>query len=109
MKEKTLPVGSVVKMKEYMALIVGVVIKETENNDLVKMYKIVPYPSGYNDGSSVRLIEASKVQAVFEGYQSEFAEPYLKYVSRIEAAVKEFGASAVKEGLKELQEEMEEI
>lgn len=108
MEEKTLPVGSVVKMKEHMALVVGVIMKETEKEDLIKMYKIVPYPSGYNDGSSVRLIEASKVQTVFEGYHSEFAEPYLKYVSRIETAVKQFGASAVKEGLKELQE-MEEV
>lgn len=108
MEEKTLPVGSVVKMKEYMALVVGVVMKETEKDDLVKMYKIVPYPSGYNDASSVRLIEASKVQPVFEGYHSELAEPYLEYVSHIETAVKKFGASVVKEGLKELQE-MEEV
>ena len=33
MEEKTLPVGSVVKMKEYMALVVGVVMKETEKDD----------------------------------------------------------------------------
>lgn len=105
MEEKTLPVGSIVKMKEYLALVVGAVINETEDGSLVKMYKIVPYPSGYNNGSSVRLIEASKVTEVFEGYHAEFAEPYLKFLSIVEDAVQKYGSAKVKEGLKQLQEE----
>ena len=85
MATKTYPIGSVVQVKDLKALIIGVRMME-EKKKLVKSYLIVPYPTGYSGWEHVRVIPASEVTMISEGYRSPAADPYLNYMDLLDLA-----------------------
>ena len=85
MAGKTYPIGSIIKIEDKMALVIGVRMIE-EDNKLAKSYLIVPYPTGFTGWEHVRVVAASECEPVSEGYRSAAAEPFLAYMDNMDIA-----------------------
>lgn len=100
MAGKTYPVGSVVKMNDWMGIVAGITTDETENR-LVKSYILVPYPIGFTGTEYLRLVPAEETELISEGYRSQAAEPYLTYMDLIDEASEKADAQTIKKYMEE--------
>lgn len=71
MKTTIYSLGTVVKIEDATALIVGYGFEE-KNDRLVPYYQIVPYPTGYR--GSIKQAGISDVKIIEEGYHSDIAK-----------------------------------
>lgn len=85
MENKTYSVGSIVRVGEIKACIVGITFDEQDSN-LIKSYMIVPYPTGYTGSESCRLVRAEEIELISEGYYSDMSNAFIHYIDQLELA-----------------------
>lgn len=82
MKTETLPIGSLVLINNVKAIIVGYFWGE-QGQHLVRQYAVLPYPQGYTDKSSLKIVSDNMIQVVNEGYKSEASKHLLRYLDNV--------------------------
>lgn len=82
MDEKTLPIGTIVYAGSKQALIVGYTFADPDDN-LTKYYIVVPYPAGYRNSNSFKMIRAEDVRVCSLGYVTAESKIISYYLDRV--------------------------
>ena len=98
MAEKTYPVGSIVKIGDAKAIIVGISFQET-GDKYCKFYQVIKYPVGYLNERSIRSFPAEQVELVSAGYRGSHTDSYLKYMDDMDTISQHVSSTVIKEAL----------
>lgn len=85
MNNEAFSIGSVVKCKDILFLVIGINYEKTDNK-YYKMLMVVPYPYGCLDRDSIRLVKADEVVLVELGHSrnnSVFDKYYVNMMDTI--------------------------
>lgn len=84
-----LPIGTVIKIKEYLLMIVGYKSIKGENA-ILHYYGVVPYPLGFLDDDSFNFILMdSSFDIVYRGYSSNESDKYIQNKSHLKETTNE--------------------
>lgn len=87
MRDKLLPIGSVIKKDSKQAMIVGYTV--VENGEVYKpVYMVVAHPLGYTGNNYIKVIETNNIEVIQEGYLPEGMQTMLDGISLMNEALK---------------------
>ena len=98
MSKNTYPVGSVVKIGDVKALIVGIYFQEIDGK-YIKSYKVISCPAGYLKEDSIRTVPAEQTELVSAGYRGKHTDDYLKYMDTMDTISQHVSSAAMKDAL----------
>lgn len=97
------PTGSVIKVREKLALIVGYDFAELEDK-LRLHYLLVPYPTGFGKMEEVRLLPAQDAELMIPGFHTDVFAVLAQYFSQIDALAQTMPAAQMRACLKQARE-----
>ena len=93
------PVGSIIKFKSAVCLIVGYLTEGKKKGEKVS-YILLPYPSGYVDADSFAQIPCDEVELISEGYKNELSDAYIEYIKTFNIALEKYSSDEITEEMK---------
>lgn len=86
MKEKLLPIGSVIKKDSKQAMIIGYTVIES-GESYKPVYEVVMHPIGYVGNDHIKVIEMDNIEVISRGYSPDGMENVLESLTMINDAI----------------------
>ncbi len=83
MADNIYSIGSVIQANNCKCLVIGIIFNE-ENGIYKREYLVVPYPFGYLNADSLRLIDSKDAQLLFEGYKNDQTGCLLEFMNNVD-------------------------
>ena len=100
MEYKTLPLGTVVRINEAKAVIVGYDFVET-GTKLSREYLVLPYPKGYASPKDLKLVSDRAFEVIHRGYENEQYNAVALWVDSIERSAQQMNVDELKKAILE--------
>lgn len=100
MEFKTLPVGTVIRINDAKAIIVGYDFEESENK-LSREYVVLPYPKGYSNPDDLKVVSGDDFEIIQLGYKNEYYNAAALYIDGIDHFSKQMTADELKKAISE--------
>lgn len=80
-----LNLGAAVRIKEEIGIVMGFFISQVDNK-IKPQYIVVPFPEGYKNARSLKIIDFDAVEPISAGFSCEYSDNVVRGVEGIYAA-----------------------
>lgn len=101
------PIGSVVRVKEALEMIIGYEVEEKDEAIRID-YTTVPYPAGIMRLDDLHLVNTEDAELVFEGYNEASFQAFDHFLDGVLRLTDRWTLSEIHEALKMNQNEIQE-
>lgn len=100
MEYKTLPLGTVIRINDAKAIIVGYDFDESDNK-LSREYVVLPYPKGYSNPNDLKIVSGDDFEVIQRGYENEYSHAAALYIDGIEHFSEQMTADELMQAISE--------
>lgn len=105
---KILNLGTAVKIKDEIGIIMGFVIAQSEGR-VKPRYIVLPYPEGYKGADSLKLFDIDAVEGISDGYSSELSNNVIQAFEGLNTVGEHLSYEEFVEYIKNHSDELEEL
>ena len=82
MDKKTWPIGTIVKVREQLAMVTGYSFSNYEGH-MANHYILLPFPTGYMDPDSFITVYPDEIELVSKGYETKASNYITNYIDKV--------------------------